>query len=120
MSHEIDEKVVSEEELDLIVSNIYERVLNTSNNVLRNCKRFSIEALREEDPTYEQIAEHLEEMCDILDSLLSHNNYTEHDWTFSKAKDYAEFVRGIAKAISSHDDSQLKQLIKTVDKWSFL
>ncbi|AMO56427.1 hypothetical protein GZ77_06450 [Endozoicomonas montiporae] len=112
--------------LDTLVRELYDTVLLESSKVLRNAKRFSIQVLKEEDnPSYEQIADDLLFICELLDALINHDRikddeYTENHWTLSRAKDYARFVQDVAKAIQAGDETRIKALTTQADRWSFL
>lgn len=99
----------------VIVEKVYNAVLAGANKVLRNCKKFPMEVLRLEDPTYSQIAEHLRTLCDLLDDLDDDSNLL-----VTKAREYANHVRGIAASIDMDDQELLDRLVADLDKRSFL
>ena len=103
-----------------LVQDIYDKIIIESSRVLHSAKLFSIDILRQEDPTYAEMAKALHLVCDMIDLLVEHANLKEHIWTCSKARDYAQFVANVAKAIEEDDDVELQELVKQMDKRSFL
>ncbi|MCB8889928.1 hypothetical protein [Vreelandella malpeensis] len=98
-----------------MVQRIYGTVLGGANKVLRNCKKFPIEVLQLEDPTYTQMAQHLRELCAMLEALDDDSNLL-----VTKAHEYANHVRAIAAAIEMGDQSLLDRMVEELDKRSFL
>lgn len=99
-----------------LVQIVYMRILHTANLVLRNCSTFHITILQQEDPTYQQIAEQLEELSEIIDLLAGDDG----DMTAQKAKDYALHVKRIAKAIVEGDEKELEHQTEQLNRRSFL
>lgn len=101
-----------------IVNELYEYVILTSSRVLHNAKNFSIAVLKlENDPTYTEIAEHMEEITAII-NLISDD--FDEDFTAGKAKEYSDCVTKIANAIVEGDEEELSRLVEELDKRSFL
>ena len=100
-----------------VVDHIYWSVLQTTGEVLRNCKLFSIEILQLEDPSYEDIAEQMTQLSRILD-LIS-QGYPDDAEGFHKAvkaAEYATEVAYIAKAIRRSDEELLHELVRNLDR----
>lgn len=98
-----------------LIDQVYDTVLLGANRTLRNCKTFSVEMLKLEDPTYAQIAKHLRKLCDLLEDLDDDTNLR-----VTKAREYADHVRLIAAAIDKGDQEILDRLVEELDKRSFL
>ncbi|MET0101839.1 MAG: hypothetical protein ABW078_08940 [Sedimenticola sp.] len=102
--------------IEKIVGEVYEAVLKTTDEVLRNCKLFSIEILRLEDPSYEEIAEQMAQLAGLLEVIA--NGYPDDAEGFHKAmkaSEYATEVAYIAKAIRSGNDELLAELVDKLD-----
>lgn len=99
-----------------LVVRVYDHILQSANTVLRNCKLFSIEILKLEDPTYAEIANQLKGLCDILDKLQT----DDPDMRVLKAHEYADHVRLIAAAIEVEDEDSLNRHVEELDRRSFL
>ncbi|UYM14243.1 PH domain-containing protein [Endozoicomonas euniceicola] len=113
--------VDTDDEYSRLVQAVYDKVILESSKVLLNSKRFSIHILKlADDPTYQEIADALLEVCDMIDFLVKHRGLEEHAWTCAKARDYAKFVADVAKAIEACDEVELKRLTEEMDKGSFL
>ncbi len=111
---------VKTDEASDVVQKIYDRVIQVSSRVLRNAKLFSIDILKQENPSYAEMAENLTKICSLIDFLVEEDDLKEHQWTCVKARDYARFVADVAKAIENNDEIKLKTLIAEMDKGSFL
>lgn len=109
-----------DEELRGLVEKAYENILGTANRILRNCRTFTINRLQEEDPTYEQIAEHLRDVANVIGAV--HQAYP-HDAegfrTAAKAKEYATNVANIAAAIKLGDSALLKEFTVELERRPF-
>lgn len=103
-----------------VIQAIYEKVILESSKVLRNAKMFSIDILKQEDPSYSEMAEILHKVCNLIDHLVETNGLVEHEWTCVKARDYSKFVADVAKAIAEDDEVELERLTEEMDKRSFL
>lgn len=97
-----------------LAEELYAHILQVANRMLRNSKRFSIEILKLEDPSYTEIANQLRELCEILE-VLSKEEYTVH-----KAYEYAHNVRDIATAIQSGNEEELKRHVNDLERRPFL
>lgn len=98
-----------------LVDRIYDTVLVGANKVLRNCRMFSIEVLKLDDPSYTQIASHLRKLCEILEDL---DDDTELRVT--KALEYANHIRLIAAAIETGDEDGLNRHVEELNRRSFM
>lgn len=99
-----------------LIDEVYDLVIAGANRVLRNCKTFSIEVLKLDDPSYTQVASHLRVLCEILEDL----DDEDIDLRVTKALEYANHVRLIAAAIDKGDQEILDRLVRELDKRSFL
>ncbi|MEA3250173.1 MAG: hypothetical protein U9Q35_01115 [Pseudomonadota bacterium] len=97
------------------VDRIYELVLGGANRVLRNCRTFSVEVLKLDDPTYTQIASHLRKLCEILEDLDD-----DSEMRVTKALEYTNHIRLIAAAIDTGDQEVLDRHVGELEKRSFM
>lgn len=94
---------------------IYEAIIAGANRVLRNCKTFSIEVLKLDDPSYTEIASHLRKLSEILEELDD-----DRDLRVTKALEYTNHIRLIADAIDTGDQAVLDRHVEALDRRSFL
>ncbi len=99
------------------VRDLYNLVLQTANKFLHNAKHFKIEILQEEDPTYEQLAEVIDQACKIITSLSEDVN---DPLTGQKAYEYCSLMKAMAVAIKNSDETKLDEIVKDLDRRSFL
>lgn len=99
-----------------LVGQIYDRILEVANGILYNAKNFSIEILRMEDPTYEQIAEQLGDVCKVMESI---SLTFVDDYTISKAREYVVCIRNIAQAINENNETNLLKFVEDLDRRPF-
>lgn len=99
------------------VEDYYEKVIAISNKVLRNCKLFHISILKEENPSFTEVAEHLTAFADII-NVLAHTAEMEHK--AAKAQEYAANVKQIAEAIEANNETELQRLVDELDRRPFL
>lgn len=95
---------------------LYDLILQASNRFLYNCKHFSIEILRYENPAYSEIAERMKRVCGIIKVLAD-------DWDpmmGQKAEEYCELMSGMGVAIENGDRLALKKLIRELERRSGL
>ena len=107
-------------ELRSLITEIYEKVLQTTNNILHNCKTFDISILQLKDPSYEEIAKQLEEAAFILFTIS--DDFPDDAEGFhmaTKAAEYTQDVRDIAKAIRNDDEDELNKLVSKLDRRPF-
>lgn len=108
-------------ELKQLIDEAYGNILQTANRALRNCKLFSIEMLQQEDPSYEVIALHLEEVAKIIEVVHeAYPNDIEGFRTAVKAQEYAQNIANIAGAIKVGDNEKLQTYIEELDRRPFL
>jgi len=103
-----------------LIDAAYEKVLQTTNNILHNCKTFDISVLQLKDPSYEQIAKQLEEVATILWTIC--NDFPDDPEGYhmaAKAKEYTQDVRSIAEAIRRDDQTELDRLVSKLDRRPF-
>lgn len=110
-----------DDELKELVEELYSKIIATSNKILSNCKKFNIEILQLEDPSYDEIAEQLIEVVEILhvisdgfptDIEIFHKAY--------KAKEYTQSVIDIAREIRRGNEESLKAHILNLDRRPFI
>ncbi len=101
------------------VEEAYTAVLHVANTVLRKCKLFAIEGLQSENPTISEIATRLRVICGLMEQI--ENLMPSVDCTVAhKAKEYADHISLIAKAIDAGDETELALQVKQLDARSFL
>lgn len=103
-----------------VVEDTYQHILETANQVLTNCKRFSVQILQLEDPSYEDIADHLVEAAEIIDIISgAYPDDPDGFYTASKAMEYAVEIKTIAKAIRVGDEALVEELANKLDRRPF-
>lgn len=110
-----------DEELKKLINEAYENILHTSNKILRNCRLFTIEVLQQEDPTYEEIAEHLHEVAGLI-GVVQKDYPKDADGfrTATKAREYAQNIANIAGAIRLGDKILLEEYLKELERRPFV
>ena len=109
-----------DEHIKGLIEEAYQKILGTANRILRNCKLFSIEILQQEDPSYEVIAQQLEEAAELIEIVVeSMAEDAEAFRTAIKAKEYAVEISAIAGAIKLGDNDLLTELIEQLDRRPF-
>ncbi|HDS0939810.1 TPA: hypothetical protein QDZ12_003083 [Pseudomonas putida] len=101
------------------VQEAYEIVLDVANRVLRQCKIFSIESLKEENPTVAEIARRLHIICGLMRQLDEFEDL-EGEMTILKADEYADHVQALADAIDANDVLALDRECTVLSQRSFL
>lgn len=96
----------------------YYSVLDVTNQVLRKCKLFSIEMLRDETPTIDEIAKSLRLVCNILEKLVELEP-CQDVLIPGKAHEYVDHVQALAKAIEQGDEAGLNREVVALNKRSF-
>jgi len=110
-----------DDELRDLVYSIYGKVLQTTNEILSNCKTFDISILQMEDPSYEEIADQLTETAGILWAISDEfPDDPEGFHVAAKSVEYIQDVKGIAKAIRQGDEERLNELVAKLDRRPFL
>lgn len=104
-----------------LVQRIYDQLLDTSDRVLRQCKRYRIELLKMENPSIEQIADHLSQVAEIIWTVCDDfPNDSDGYHVAAKASEYANQVRLIAKAIQRDNQEELNRLVDELDGRPFV
>lgn len=93
-----------------------EAVLRVANDILRQCKLFSIDALKDETPTIEQIAKSLDLICTLVEKL----DFEGDEMKLAKAKEYVGHVKVIGVAIKRDDEAELERQVEELNKRSFI
>lgn len=95
---------------------LYDRVLQTANNFLHNCKHFSIEVLQQKNPTYKDVAKIMKavsviivELGDDIDPMMG-----------QKAGEYVDLMHRMGLAITNGDSGMLSTLVDELDRKPFL
>ncbi|WP_312141251.1 hypothetical protein [Stutzerimonas nitrititolerans] len=101
------------------VDDAYYVVLDVANRVLRQCTAFSIERLREENPTIAEIARSMRLICKLM-HVLEECDAIGAGWTIHKAHEYADHVQALADAIDSGDEQELLRQCETLKGRNFL
>jgi uncharacterized protein with FMN-binding domain len=111
-----------DEELKVLVRTAYNKILQGTNKMLRNCKIKNISVLQDEnDPTYNEMADALVIASSIIKTVSqNYPNDVEGIHTAMKAEEYALSAQTLSKAIRIGDQELLKELIIELDKRSFL
>ena len=95
---------------------LFDAVLRTANQFLHNCKHFSIQVLAEENPTYAEVAEIMQQiskmiiaLADDFDPLLG-----------GKAVEYCVLMSSIGEAIKNLDEDALSNHVDELNRKPFL
>lgn len=94
-------------------------VLDVANRVLRQCRLFCIESLREENPTIGEIARRMRVICKLMRELDVCDGMADQ-WTVDKAHEYADHVQALADAIDAGDVLELDRQCDLLNQRSFL
>lgn len=91
---------------------IYDQIVRTSNQFLHNCKGFSVEILRLEQPTYAEVAEIMRRLArlvvvlsDDFDPMLG-----------QKAYEYCDLMHRMGIAIENGDQVALERWVKELER----
>ena len=100
-----------------LVQRAYDKVLQIATQALHNCKisGLQIEILREENPTYTEIAQDMNRISSLLEKI---DNDTELKVT--KAKSYSQDIALIAKAIEDGNEDDLQKHYDSLNRRPFL
>ena len=96
---------------------LYARVIQTANQFLYNAKTFQIEVLQEHDPSYEELAEIIDDVCKVITILCED---VDDPLTGQKAYEYCAYMKGMAAAIKDADEPGLAIIVEELDRRSFL
>jgi hypothetical protein len=95
---------------------LYDKVLQTANFFLHNCKRFPVAILRLEDPTYAEIAAIMKKVgaiiavvADGFDPMMG-----------QKAVEYCDLMAQMGVAIEQDDRLALGKLVAELDRKPFI
>lgn len=94
---------------------LYDEVLTTANLFLHNCKTFSIEMLKMEDPSYAQVAKVMRKVVTMITFLADDFD----PMMGQKAFEYCELMHKIGVAIECSDDVALKVHVAELDRRPF-
>lgn len=101
------------------VQDAYVIVLDVANRVLRSCRLFSIDGLKEENPTIAEIASRMRVICKLMRELDECDGLGDQ-LTVQKAHEYADLVQSIAAAVDANDEAELKRQTDLLNDRSFL
>lgn len=102
------------------VQDAYDIVLDVANRVLKQCRIFSIESLREENPTVTEIARRLRVICALMQELDECDNPEGDGQMVQKAHEYANHVQALANAIEEEDVLKLDHECTELHRRSFI
>jgi len=80
---------------------------------------FSIESLKEENPTIGEIARRMRVICKLMRDLDECDGLGDQ-WTIEKAHEYADHVQALADAIEADDVIELDRQCELLNRRSFL
>lgn len=95
---------------------LYFKILEHAGAFLHNSKRFSVDVLAEDDPSYETIAELMQNLATIITVLAEDFDPMMGE----KAIDYCSIMKKMGIAIKNKDQNVLSKLVCELDKRSFL
>lgn len=95
---------------------LYNKILETANLFLHQSKRFSVDILAEENPSYEALAEMMERLSRILFILADDFD----PLICQKAVDYCGFMKQMGLAIKNHNQEELSKLADALEKRPFI
>jgi hypothetical protein len=91
---------------------LYDEVLRTSNRFLYNCKGFSVEVLKLEDPSFAEVAEIMRKVARIIIALADDFD----PMMGQKAFEYCELMHGIGVAIVNGDQVALERALGELER----
>jgi hypothetical protein len=110
-----------DDDLKKLITKIYEEILQTSNKILRNCDLYTLEILQQEDPSYEVIANQLEQASTLIGIVSdAHPDDAEGFRTLVKANEYTQNIKNIAGAIRLGNEDLLKEYTEELKRRPFL
>ncbi|WAC45614.1 hypothetical protein OU997_05425 [Pseudomonas sp. SL4(2022)] len=101
------------------VEQAYTIVLDVAIRVLRQCRLFSIESLKEENPTIGEIARRMRVIVSLMRGLDECDGFGDQ-WTVDKAHEYCDLVQALADAIDADDVIALDRQCELLNRRSFL
>jgi inactivated superfamily I helicase len=94
---------------------LYEMILQTANRFLRNANMFELSALRDHNPSYDEIAKIMKELAKTITDLAD-----EFDPMLGqKAIDYANCMHQMALAIRKDNEVELSNLVANLQSKPF-
>lgn len=95
---------------------LYHLILQTANQFLYNCLHFSIDVLRDETPTYAEVAELMEPLSKIIRALADDFD----PMMGQKALEYCALMKEIGIAIANSDEDSLSKHVELLNRKPFL
>jgi len=90
--------------------------LQTANKFLHNSRRFSVDILAEENPTYDEVAKLMDDVADIITLLADDFD----PMMAQKASEYCRLMTKMGLAISRRDQEALELHARELDRRPFL
>ena len=100
-----------------LMESVYDEIIQATNKIVRDCDTFTIEILRLEDPSYEEIARQLETLSHLLELIME--KYPEDAEGFHrtvKANQYVQTIVYIAKAIKVNNEDLLQEYVEQLKR----
>lgn len=91
---------------------LYDSVLRVSNQFLHNCRLFTIEILKLENPTYAEVAIIMKKVAAIIATLADDFD----PMMGQKALEYCELMHRIGVAIEQDDQIALERYVEELDR----
>jgi hypothetical protein len=91
---------------------LYHEVIRTSNMFLHNCKHFSIDFLRNEDPSYSELAELMRELTKLITAFA--DGYDP--MMGQQASEYCDLMEQMSVAIEEGNRVRLALLIADLER----
>lgn len=91
---------------------LYDEVIRTSNYFLHNCKYFSIEVLKEEDPSYSEVARLMRQVAEIIKVVAD----SFDPMMGQKAVEYCDIMMFMGIAIEKRDAIQLSKWVRELER----
>ena len=103
-----DEQVVKQQFIQVL----YERVIHTSNRFLHQCRTFHITVLALENPTYEEIAQQMTQIAELIKVLADDSD----PMIGQKAIEYCDLMTKIGIAITNQNSVELSNLVELLGR----
>lgn len=91
---------------------LYDQVLRTANRFLYNCKGFSVEILKLEDPSFAQVADIMRKAARIIAAIADDFD----PMMGQKANEYCELMRKIGVAIENGEQVALEHALVELER----
>lgn len=98
------------------VHELYEKILQVANFFLKSSKTFSISVLKDFDPSFEDLANIMEVLADIVHRAM----IDEDPLVAQKAIDYVYIMQKMALAVRNNDSEELSTLVDELDRKPFV